>query len=561
MNTFDQLPAARPMRAEYRGALRRELEAIVATPTRQRRWLRGQFGSWTHRAVAIAVAAAVVVVFFVPLPRVSLFRSLVTPAKVGTPTKPPTKLPVVDLLATPRGWVPVAFGDGQVSVPSTWWVLYNVAACPTGSPPGEVLVNPHIVYGCAPEMAGKGPRNLVGLTVLKGGTGHGRRSLINGFLVYDDFGTYSVPSLGLHISLSGPLAQKVLHTLSHSPRTVALATGPAPSVPESWQKLSFQGLAFAAPAEWPVEHTPTYYRYFGPTMCPGMISNHVTPLAILSTDKSLASCFAGASSLPISRDGLEIPPTPRDGLEIASELRKATVKALALVFSTHCFYVNDLRVCPATTPAYSILVLRVTAPGRSEPMYVSIGLAGNGMVARTILHSLRATSRSTSPARPTTCAHNDKTFPARVWTQLVANGYMVCPVTVKRVTPFSASEAVARDVGNGAIPSTLPPLLARVGSKHGGLVGQPRHSVYWVLIDMPQLASGGPAGSCGVVAPLRGFSLDLVNANTGKWVTSAEWWPQELSLTPAPQYRAAWQHREKAQEQVAKGVAACRRKH
>jgi hypothetical protein len=170
-------------------------------------------------------------------------------------------------------------------------------------------------------------------------------------------------------------------------------------------------------------------------------------------------------------------------------------------------------------------------------------------------------SGTTSLPRATTCAHNEAAFPARVWTQLVANGYMVCPVTVRRVPPFSASEAVARDVRNGAIPSTLHPLLARVGSKHGGLVGQPRHSVYWVLIDMPQLASGGPAGSCGVVAPLRGFSLDLVNANTGKWVTSTEWWPQEVSLTPAPQYRAAWQHREKAQEQIAKGVAACRRKH
>ena len=143
----------------------------------------------------------------------------------------------------------------------------------------------------------------------------------------------------------------------------------------------------------------------------------------------------------------------------------------------------------------------------------------------------------------TTCAHNDKTVPARVWTQLVINGYMVCPVTVKRVTPFSASEAVARDVKNGAIPSTLPPLLARVGSKHGGLVGQPRHSVYWVLIDMPLLVSGGPAGSCGAVAPLKGFSFDLVNADTGKWVWSAQWSNQGVNLTPAPQHRAAWRHR------------------
>ena len=88
MNTFDQPPGPRPMRAEYRAALRQELEVVVAVQTKRRRWLRSQFDSSTHRAVVIAVAAAIVVVFFVPLPHVSLFHSLVAPAKV-TPTKTP----------------------------------------------------------------------------------------------------------------------------------------------------------------------------------------------------------------------------------------------------------------------------------------------------------------------------------------------------------------------------------------------------------------------------------------------------------------------------------------
>jgi len=83
MNTFDQPPGPRLMRAEYRAALRQELEAVVAVQTQRRRKLAGQFGSWTHRAVVIAVAAAIVVVFFVPLPHVSLFKRLVAPAKVA----------------------------------------------------------------------------------------------------------------------------------------------------------------------------------------------------------------------------------------------------------------------------------------------------------------------------------------------------------------------------------------------------------------------------------------------------------------------------------------------
>jgi hypothetical protein len=61
-----------------------------------------------------------------------------------------------------------------------------------------------------------------------------------------------------------------------------------------------------------------------------------------------------------------------------------------LTFSKHCLNLHGLTACPATSPSYSILVLRVTVPGRKNPVYVSIGLAGNGMIARTILYSLRA---------------------------------------------------------------------------------------------------------------------------------------------------------------------------
>ena len=185
------------------------------------------------------------------------------------------------------------------------------------------------------------------------------------------------------------------------------------------------------------------------------------------------------------------------------------------------------------------------------------GITGKGTKQSGSGSTLPPTSIRTAA---TPCAHNDKTFPARVWTQLVINGYMVCPVTVKRVTPFSASEAVARDVKNGAIPSTLPPLLARVGSKHGGLVGQPRHSFYWVLTDMPQLPVNYGPNPCAPVPPLKGFSFDLVNADTGMWVWSAEFRPEGLKLTPAPQYRAAWRHRQNGYKQLAKEIAACHKR-
>ena len=77
-----------------------------------------------------------------------------------TTTTVPRPLPAIDLSATPSGWVPVADGDAQISVPATWWVLYNVG-CPTGSPPGEVVVNP-VISHCPPAMTAKAQRMSFG---------------------------------------------------------------------------------------------------------------------------------------------------------------------------------------------------------------------------------------------------------------------------------------------------------------------------------------------------------------------------------------------------------------
>jgi hypothetical protein len=63
---------------------------------------------------------------------------------------------------------------------------------------------------------------------------------------------------------------------------------------------------------------------------------------------------------------------------------------VTLSLSTHCLVLHGLTSCPATSPAYSILVVRVNVPGRDKPVFFSIGLAGNGMVARAILYSLQA---------------------------------------------------------------------------------------------------------------------------------------------------------------------------
>src|SRR5208283_3945430 len=55
-------------------------------PRRHRR--RPRPGPWTHRLMVVAVAAVILVVFFVPLPHLSLFHRLVTPTKTSTTSVP-----------------------------------------------------------------------------------------------------------------------------------------------------------------------------------------------------------------------------------------------------------------------------------------------------------------------------------------------------------------------------------------------------------------------------------------------------------------------------------------
>ena len=92
----DVIPGPTP---EVRERLTARLQTLIESEQQGHVEPRGRWQqvSWTHRAVVIAVAAAIVVVFFVPLPHVSLFHSLVAPAKVT-----PTNTPIVASSGSPR---------------------------------------------------------------------------------------------------------------------------------------------------------------------------------------------------------------------------------------------------------------------------------------------------------------------------------------------------------------------------------------------------------------------------------------------------------------------------
>ena len=231
---------------------------------------------------------------------------------------------------------------------------------------------------------------------------HGRPIVINGIAVFPyTAASYIVPSLRVEISVGGVLGQRVLHTLTRSPRSVALAKGPAPRVPSSWSSVTFAGLRFSVPAFWPIQRTSGAAFGLGspcatpgvafPDNTAGLLSSGVT----LSTDLHLLP----PASCPAETDP-DAPQPPMDGVQVDSG--RLAQFHVSLSFSAPCPDLHGLTACPASSPGYSILVLRVAVPGRSKPVFVSIGLAGtkqvfkslglagNGVVARTILYSLRA---------------------------------------------------------------------------------------------------------------------------------------------------------------------------
>jgi hypothetical protein len=326
------------------------------------------------RALAMVVIAVALTVF----------TSSQTFATTTVPTTAKA-LPAVDLSATPAGWVPVAFGNAQLSVPAAWWVLYDSPPCPTGSPTGEVFVDPPPgVFACPLEIA-PGPSTTVrfGPPTSPLSTVLGHPEVINGISVYPyptgPQSSYLVPSLGVEITVDGPLGQRVLHTLTWSPRSVVLAPGSSPAIPSSWQQVTFAGLRFSAPANWPINRTQVTPGLGA--ICRQQGVAFWDTIVTLSTD-------ARPLLLPPCPRMSPTPQQPENGVQVDSGLRTEPMATLSL--SAHCLVLHGLTACPATSPAYSILVLRVNVPGRSKPVFVSIGLAGNGMVARTILDSVRA---------------------------------------------------------------------------------------------------------------------------------------------------------------------------
>jgi hypothetical protein len=306
-------------------------------------------GALTVGAAALSVATA---------PRLVVGA---TPSTTGRPWVPHR------VSSPPPGWVPVAFGSAQISVPSSWFVVSGgAAACDSGVVAGVLLLDwSGRAEWCPPGM-GPGVPDTSVVTLSRAPTGAPLSPPIG---AYGSSLEIHLPSLGVGYSSTGPAVPGIFPTLSLSARSNVLAPGAGPPVPGRWKRVSFAGLSFSVPRRWPVERLDD-----APPCSHGtVLSLRAGPAVALTRHAPLALPCPAPSLRPVA---------PVNGVEVdawrGSYLGTSDCDTRPQA---------GLRLCLDRSSPGSILFVKVTEPG-GRTLGVQIGLAGDGRIARTVLASL-----------------------------------------------------------------------------------------------------------------------------------------------------------------------------
>jgi hypothetical protein len=312
------------------------------------------------------------------------------PAAAGhghRPAVPRQTMPLAETSLTPPGWAPVSYLGAQVSVPASWFVEDSGSSVCGGGVRGMIFLGQLPQPRLFAKMGCRLTRSVVVLTSfpprLPPSSAIAVRpdSVVNGFAVLwrHRNGKYVLiaPSLRVQLTASGPLAVRVLATLTRSPLSVALARAPVLPVPAGWQWHRFGGITLAVPGSWKVERD----NWWGG--CPfgiAAVTLRLSTAAVLSDP----SCPA-----PLDTAGFN---AARPGVVIGAG-RYATLgpskPSYAACLRPHGLRLHGLRACVSTQGYGSgLLTLAVGAPGQPRPVIVEIGLAGSGALARTIIGSI-----------------------------------------------------------------------------------------------------------------------------------------------------------------------------
>jgi hypothetical protein len=319
-------------------------------------------------------------------------------ANASPPRAPRT---AVDTATVPRGWLPFSFGYIQMAVRPTWDLWYSQSVpldCPTGfsGPVLLIYTSPSPDNPPRPDCAGGRPSDTTVLVwypaTLKNAKAL-RHQQINGIAVdgpkvVGKWQEMSLPKLGIVIYTEGPRALAVLRTLSYSARAALSKLVPAPAVPPDWGWLIGDGLQFAVPSSWAIDHRAG--------RLPQLDSD--SPLWLLASTVLFYSggqpSFVGGNEVSEGGTALGLADDLFDQEGVVLSSPPLTFYGTAYItgpVSEPCALIHTLKIClsPGDNTLYGPALYTIRRPGSRKVVTLTVGLAGDGLVARTIIGSFR----------------------------------------------------------------------------------------------------------------------------------------------------------------------------
>jgi len=286
---------------------------------------------------------------------------------------------------TPVGWAPVPDQHAQLSVPGLWLVEVPGQVWCTPQPSGMIFVGgkPRI-----PKGAGCGLTASLAWIRPAGhippGIRHRRpTAVIHGIPVYRLPGgpgsaAYLVPELGVRVGARGPLARRVLATLTRSPLSVVLRSGPAGPVPASWIWHRFGGAQFATPPSWSLRRE-NQWATCGTGLEPSslLLIDATRPPAHLPCPAPFPTAAADRA---------------QPGLTVVTG--KYAAKSVGEDFVS-CRVRSGVRICLSSVTGQGglsggVLILSASLPHGHGATFFLLGLPGSGARARAVFDSIRA---------------------------------------------------------------------------------------------------------------------------------------------------------------------------
>jgi hypothetical protein len=290
--------------------------------------------------------------------------------------------PLPNLHVTPSGWSPVGLGSFEISVPSTWLIEDPGTTC--GDRESMIFID-QAPYSTPSGMACPRPANTVDLRAVPNTPlAHSHRVTINSIPASESVSgaesmmIVTVRALGMQLSVEGPVAARVVKTLTHSPYSVVLHSSVS-SVPTSWRSVDFGGLRFSAPSSWSIQRSSDWGG------CPYNIQSDVLELSTAQTFSApgcppppVTAGYLAAHSGMVLGAGPQVPKPPA---------------------GAKCQERNGLRICIDPPPSpdggflpgdeLKLLTAQIVVPKQRDIVQIEIGLTGSGMTPLQIFDSLR----------------------------------------------------------------------------------------------------------------------------------------------------------------------------